>query len=73
MQRLRRYLTHHQLWDDDQETELLAALDARVAAAVEEYKALPPEPATAMFDHLYAELPLALLEQRQELERRHVP
>ena len=33
-------------------------------AAVERYLAARPQPPEAMFDHLYAELPRALAEQR---------
>ena len=63
--RLRSYLTEQKLWDKAQEEALLEELNARIDAAVQEYLAMPPQPPTAMFDHLYAQLPAALRTQRE--------
>lgn len=65
--RLRRYLTESGHWTKAEEEALIADCGNRVDAAVEEYLATPPMPPTAMFDHLYAELPAALAAQRAEL------
>lgn len=68
--RLRRFLIDYHAWSQDQEKELLADCAARIDEAVETYLATPPEPPEAMFDHLYAVLPTALREQRDEVARR---
>ena len=65
--RLRSHLTEQGLWDKGREEALLEELNGRVEAAVEEYLATPQQPPTAMFDHLYAELPPALQAQRDAL------
>lgn len=61
--RLRTYLTRMNVWDKAQDTELGKACYAQVEAAVQEYLAVAPPGASAMFDHLYATLPRALREQ----------
>jgi pyruvate dehydrogenase E1 component alpha subunit len=65
--RLRHYLSEAGQWTKAEEQALIAGCTARVEAAVEEYLATPPMPATAMFDHLYAELPAGLAVQRDEV------
>jgi 2-oxoisovalerate dehydrogenase E1 component alpha subunit len=67
--RLRRYLMEQKLWSEAQEKEWQAKCAAEVEHAVEEYLKITPEPITAMFDYLYAELPEALFEQREDAER----
>jgi len=62
--RLRRYMTDAGLWSKQDEEDLIEACGATVETAAEEYLATPPLPPTAMFDHLYAELPASLAEQR---------
>ena len=47
---------------------LRAAVRAKVEAATQAYLAIPPEPPTAMFDHLFATLPKALVKQRDSLK-----
>jgi pyruvate dehydrogenase E1 component alpha subunit len=68
--RLRRYLTDIGHWSKEDEDRLLAAVNAEVEAAAEAYLATPSRPPETMFDHLHAELPAALAEQRAELTRR---
>jgi pyruvate dehydrogenase E1 component alpha subunit len=63
MVRLRTYLTNAHGWDREDEENLMAACRAEVDTAVEDYQALPPQPASAVFDYLYAELPAALAAQ----------
>jgi len=65
--RLRRYMTEAGLWSKQDEETLIEACAAEVEAAAEEYLATPPLPPTAMFDHIYAELPTDLVEQRAAL------
>lgn len=65
--RLRRYLSDAGHWTKAEEEALIADCSARVDAAVEAYLATPPLPATAMFDHLYSNLPAALQHQHDEV------
>lgn len=63
--RIRRYLQDQGWWDEAQEEALLAECRAEVDAAVEEYKAVGKPPVTDMFDHMFADMPESLAEQRQ--------
>ncbi|MHA1568030.1 MAG: pyruvate dehydrogenase (acetyl-transferring) E1 component subunit alpha, partial [Alphaproteobacteria bacterium] len=65
--RLRAYLVAAGYWSKDDEEALLGDCAAQVEAAAEGYLAIPPLPPSAMFDHLYAELPRALAGQRASL------
>jgi 2-oxoisovalerate dehydrogenase E1 component alpha subunit len=65
--RLRHLLVARGAWGREQEEQLLAECTATIDAAVARYEATPPLPATAMFDHLYAELPTPLRPQLDEL------
>lgn len=67
LRRLRRYLASTSDWSDADEKAQHAELKMEVEAAVTDYLNTPAAPATAMFDHLHAELPAAYLEQRAEL------
>jgi pyruvate dehydrogenase E1 component alpha subunit len=67
--RLRDYLVAAGRWSKDDEEALLEDCGEQVEAAAEEYLAIPPLPPQSMFDHLYAELPRALQEQRAALAR----
>lgn len=62
--RLRRYLVAAGAWDDAREAAWQNECDARVEREVDAYLATPAQPVTAMFDHLYADLPPELLVQR---------
>ena len=62
--RLRSYLTGLQAWSKEDEEALLLDCAEKIEAAAAEYLATPPELPEAMFDHLYAELPEPLREQR---------
>lgn len=63
--RLRNYLLRAESWDKASEEKLLLECAEQVNRAVEDYLAVPPPAAGAMFDHLYAQLPSALEEQRR--------
>ncbi len=67
--RLRQYLGDAGLWTKTDEEVLIAESAAEVEAAAVEYLAMPALPPTAMFDHLYAELPAALAAQRAQLTK----
>jgi len=62
--RLERYLLRERLWSEEQESEAREACNARVEQAVAEFLAAPPREPQTMFEHLFAELPAALHEQR---------
>ena len=65
--RLRRYLTDCGHWTKEDEDRLLEGAGAEVEAAAEAYLATPPRAPESIFDHLYAELPRQLAEQRSEV------
>lgn len=62
--RLRTYLDSIKQWDQTQETQLQREVFETVNQAVERYLATPVQPATSMFDYLYADLPRDLISQR---------
>jgi pyruvate dehydrogenase E1 component alpha subunit len=66
--RLRRYLDNHELWDDGREEALAEEAGAFVDAQVEALEAMEPQPLSAIFEHMYDELPPHLVEQMQGLE-----
>ncbi|KUJ77194.1 pyruvate dehydrogenase (acetyl-transferring) E1 component subunit alpha [Ruegeria profundi] len=65
--RLRNYLVAHHGWSREEEKALLHESDTCVNAAAEAYLTIEPEPARAMFDHLFAELPANLAFQAEEV------
>jgi pyruvate dehydrogenase E1 component alpha subunit len=62
--RLRTYLTKMEVWNKSDEEHLLRECSQAVEAAADEYLAIPPQPAAAIFDHTYAQLPADLALQR---------
>ncbi len=65
--RLRTYLADAGLWGKEEEDRLLADCNERVNDATEQYLATAPQSPESMFDHLYADLPNALADQRASL------
>jgi pyruvate dehydrogenase E1 component alpha subunit len=64
--RVRKYLTAQQGWDENKETSLHEEIDAEVEECVRAYEAMPaPEPA-AIFDYTYAEMPWHLQEEKEQ-------
>ena len=68
--RLRAYLTKLKAWDDALEQALKAECAREIEAAVDQYLSGPKPSTDAMFDHLFANPPKGLLEQR-EIARRY--
>jgi len=66
--RLRAYLTAEHGWSKDDEETLLRTSASEMEAATDAYLATVPEPATAMFDSLFATLPDDLAAQREDLD-----
>jgi 2-oxoisovalerate dehydrogenase E1 component alpha subunit len=62
--RLRKFLVAKGLWDDAMEQAWIAECTARVDEEINAYLELPVQPVEAMFDHLYADPPPDILEQR---------
>jgi 2-oxoisovalerate dehydrogenase E1 component alpha subunit len=69
---LRTYLMRANVWDKAQDEQLGRACLAQVEQAVDAYLAQPPPDTSAMFDHLYETLPLAMREQLA-MARRFAP
>lgn len=65
--RLRAYLVGEGRWDRQREEQLLAECAAAIDDAVLAYEAGPLRPPESMFDHLYAVLPNAYRQQRDDL------
>jgi pyruvate dehydrogenase E1 component alpha subunit len=63
--RLRHFLTRAGTWNKDKEEELLQESGRLVEQAAEDYLATAPLSGTAMFDHVYADVPADLVDQRQ--------
>jgi 2-oxoisovalerate dehydrogenase E1 component alpha subunit len=68
--RLRTYLMKLRVWDEAREEALKAECAREVEAAVDEYLSAPKPSTDAMFDHLFANPPKGLAEQR-EIARRY--
>lgn len=72
--RTRKFLESRGWWDERREVKLVTECRAAVDAAVEDYLAMdPPDPASLMFDHLYAELPKSMDAQRAMAARQKTP
>lgn len=67
IKRLKRYLDSQNLWTVADEEALLLDAGAKAEAAAQAFLATTPAPPTAIFDHLYAELPKAYEWQRDEV------
>lgn len=64
--RLRQYLYQQNVWDEQKQQQLLQACTTRVNESVDEYLSIKKQPIESMFDYHYAELPKAMIEQRQQ-------
>jgi pyruvate dehydrogenase E1 component alpha subunit len=67
--RLRNFMMHGGMWDKNKEEALLQDCGRAVEQAADEYLATPPQPASALFDYIYADLPADLVEQREAATR----
>ena len=71
--RTRRYLESLGAWDDAREQALRADCAMQIDAAVQAYQATPKDSTDAMFDHLFANPPEALEEQKDTARRWAAP
>lgn len=67
LKRLDTYLRAEGLWSDSKQQDLDRELAQTMETALNRWQARQPEPATAIFDHLHAQLPEALYEQYDRL------
>jgi len=65
--RMRKFLMANEGWDDEKETDLVTECTDRVEQAVRDFEAVAPPHPTDIFDHMYAEMPWHLREQKEEL------
>lgn len=67
IRRLRRFLSAENLWDEAKEAALLEEVGQWVDTQVEAFEATPRQAPESIFDHMYADLPPHVQQQRQEL------
>ncbi|WP_406828586.1 pyruvate dehydrogenase (acetyl-transferring) E1 component subunit alpha [Microbulbifer sp. ARAS458-1] len=67
VKRLDTYLRDQGLWSDAKQQDLDRELAQIMEAALNNWESRAPEPVTAIFDHLYAQLPEGLYEQYDQL------
>ncbi|MFV2057656.1 MAG: pyruvate dehydrogenase (acetyl-transferring) E1 component subunit alpha [Thiohalomonadales bacterium] len=67
--RLYHYLQQQGYWDEKKEKALQAACADKVDAAVKLYLDTPPQEADAIFDFMYAELPMDLKRQKDSFNQ----
>lgn len=65
--RMRKYLTASRGWNDARESALIEECTAEVEQTVKEYEATEHPHPSEMFNHMYAEEPWNLKEQREEV------
>ncbi|WP_439639253.1 thiamine pyrophosphate-dependent dehydrogenase E1 component subunit alpha [Nevskia sp.] len=70
VKRYKAYLEAAGFWSADDEAALIADGTAAAEAAAQTFLNLPPQAPEAIFDHLYAELPLSMRWQRDEVRAR---
>ena len=64
--RLRQYLVSQGVWSRDDEEHAQARAAEAIDRAAEAYLATPPQPVSAIFDHVFAALPASLANQRAQ-------
>ncbi|WP_160151894.1 pyruvate dehydrogenase (acetyl-transferring) E1 component subunit alpha [Microbulbifer sp. ALW1] len=67
IKRLENYLRSEDLWSDAKQQDMQRELAQIMEAALSRFEQRSPEPVTAMFDHLYSQLPEGLYEQYDQL------
>jgi pyruvate dehydrogenase E1 component alpha subunit len=65
--RLRSHLARSGGWSKHDEEALLQECSRAVEQAAEDYLGVSPSPAAAMFEHVYADLPADLIDQRAQI------
>jgi len=70
IERLRRYLTSEQFWDDNKEQALLTECSKKVEEQVNAYLNTEPQAPESMFDFMFETIPHDLAEQRENFINR---
>lgn len=68
IQRLKVYLEKNGFWNEDKEKQLQESCAKQIESVVDEYIKTSTAPIESIFDYLYAELPAAYLEQKDQLQ-----
>jgi len=69
IKRFRRFLMERGLLSEEQDQQLIAAIEEEINEAVQAAEAMPPMKPDSFFDFMWADLPPRLQEQRQDLLR----
>lgn len=64
IKRLRNFMVYKGFWDENKEQALQQEVAQLVQSAADEYVTMAPQSVESIFDHMYAELPDHLVEQR---------
>ena len=67
--RLKKHLINKELWDEEKEANFLKQVNTKVDEGLKQAESYPKAKALQMFDHVYAETPWHIKEQREELEK----
>lgn len=70
IRRLQRYLADQGLWDEQQEQALITECQAQLQEAVDDFEQTPAQDWSSVLEHVYAQWPAALAEQREWLAER---
>jgi 2-oxoisovalerate dehydrogenase E1 component alpha subunit len=70
VKRLQRYLAQQHAWDENREQALIADCQRQIQQAIEVFEATPEQAPEAVLEHVYAQWPLALAEQREWILQR---
>ncbi|MBD8492447.1 pyruvate dehydrogenase (acetyl-transferring) E1 component subunit alpha [Pseudomonas syringae] len=65
IKRLQSFMASQGIWDEGREQALIAECQAQVQDAVSAYESRAPQPPESVMDHVYAQWPAALAEQRE--------
>ncbi|WP_299734482.1 pyruvate dehydrogenase (acetyl-transferring) E1 component subunit alpha [uncultured Endozoicomonas sp.] len=71
VKRLRQFLHHRGLWDEQKEQALKAEADRVIEASVKNYLNTPLPKIEDLFDYHYANMPAQLVQQKEEALLRH--
>jgi pyruvate dehydrogenase E1 component alpha subunit len=69
IKRFRRFLIDRSLLSEEQDQQIIAAIEEEINEAVQAAEAMPAMKPDSFFDYMWAELPPRLQEQRQDLLR----
>ncbi|WP_229731974.1 pyruvate dehydrogenase (acetyl-transferring) E1 component subunit alpha [Pseudomonas sp. N040] len=70
IKRLQTFLASRGLWDEGREQALVGECQAQLEEAVARFEATPPQGPESLLEHVYAQWPAALAEQREQLLER---